>query len=64
MAEALDPNLRGLIHVLANVLVREIEHERADATKETERKENAPWQARSLGLHFDFEEEMQSDHST
>lgn len=36
MVEALDPNLRGLIHVLAAVLVREVEREVAETSKEPE----------------------------
>lgn len=60
MVDALDPNFRGLIHVLAGVLIREI----AEAKKETEENENAPGQARSLYPHFDIEEEMHGDHIT
>ena len=36
MAEALDPNLRGLIQVLAALLVRELEREMAEASEEIE----------------------------
>ena len=36
MAEALDPNLRGLIHVLVDMLVREVEREMAEAWEEIE----------------------------
>ena len=37
MAEALDLNLRGLIHVLAAVLIREIARESAEASEKTEK---------------------------
>ncbi len=36
MAEALDPNLQGLIHILATVLVREVEREMTETSEETE----------------------------
>lgn len=36
MSEALDLNLRGLIHILAAVLVREVEREMAEASEEIE----------------------------
>ncbi len=35
MSEAFDLNLRGLIYVLAGVLIREIEREMAEASEET-----------------------------